>query len=170
MTYPILKTTGKIVHYGEWKSKGGATTYAVIEVQTDAGLVELKNVVGPTSAHRVVAALTDATIMYSQGEGKGAPLVVWGVLDHETGRVFTSDDCINLRKSTVALAIGQSVGMTIATLVGLCVFLIPGLLIGYSYYKTWQAALAWPTSDDVNVALAALKTSKAPVFAEAAMA
>lgn len=157
MTYPILKTTGSISHYGAWTAENGANSYATIEVHTANGLVELKNVICPAEAHRVISGFKQATILYTQVEGKNASLVIWGILDHESGRVFTNDQVIDARKARVLMAIGQVVPMGFLTLVGLCLFVIPGLFFAYGYYKIWAAALAWPTAEEVKAALDDLK-------------
>ena len=157
MTYPILKTTGRISHHGEWTAENGTNNYATLEVRTESGLVEFKNVICPAEAHRVIAGLKQATILYTQLEGKGASLIIWGILDQESGRVFTNDQVADARKARILMAVGQSVPMGFLTIVCLCLFVIPGLFVAYGYYKTWVAALAWPTADVVKSALEGLK-------------
>lgn len=169
MTYPILTVIGTVHHIGNRTFDNDTTTIAVIEVATPTGLVELKGAICPSALMRALVVGKQVSISYTQPLGKGAKLVVWGVLDVETNRVFRDDRFLDMRKVASLQAVGGIMMFGLAGLIGLAFFVVPGLVIWWAYFKMWQAALAWPTPDAITASLDALgdKAAPAPVFATA---
>ncbi len=160
MTFGIQTITGRILSVGAATFDSHCHTYEDIEVETSEGVVKFGPVLAASLCDEVLEPHRKVTMTVTQTTGRGARLVVWAVLDKESGRVYANAELFSARQAALAKAFWFSLFAPVYIPVGLMLAVLPGLAAMYLLWKGWAAVLMMPSSDEVKAAVAALSNSR----------
>jgi hypothetical protein len=98
--------------------------------------------------------------------------ILWGALDHETGRLFSDESGYSVRKGAITQATVQTIVAPVFLLVAF-ILVVPGLYLLWLYWNLWKEALALPSYDEIEAGVEAIRTTgrvPTPVVTSAVMA
>ena len=157
MSLEIQTLSGKITHLGHKTGDAKLSMFSRMELSTASDLVELTDIVLTDSLDRGFALGTNVTISFTKGPGKNAKTLIWAVRDDAAGRVFSEKQLFGFRGQAVLQTVASTFPMLFLMVVGLCFFVIPGLVVGWLIFKMYRDALSWPKPDAIEAAVNALK-------------
>ena len=155
-SFGIETVAGHISYVGDFTSDRITHNYSVIEIETAAGLVELKNALAPSDFDRVIEPGRDVAMAVIRGDGKKVKAVIVGVFDVQAQRTLSDPQMLSMRSMAARQATVLSVTAIVWLPVAFLLFVIPGLLGVALLWKAWAAVGRLPTADEVQRAITAL--------------
>jgi hypothetical protein len=157
-TRQIRTVTGRITHIGPHTLRSARTDYSLIEVETDAGRVDLPQLHVDDPMVRLIEIGRSVSLAVVQDKaGKPGGALV-GAHDHATGRTFTDRNIVGLSAKLKWQAIALSLAGVFFVPLGLMLFVYPGAAMLRIIYDAWSQYGEWPADDVLSTTITGLST------------
>lgn len=142
---------GRMAHVGQSSWDENVHTYSLLEIETLAERVDLKDTMASNDLARAISPGNDlAMAILRAAPGGKAKNIVIGVFDKGSQRLFVNEEMYKLRDEVTKQAILLSMLAIVAIPVGLAFFVVPGLLYVNALWKAWSSINWFPTSDEIR--------------------
>jgi len=154
--------SGRVKHVGQYSSDEHIHTYSLIEIETNAGRMDLPDASAANALCRAIepGKSVSFAILRMEDSGKTKTMIL-GVYDREEQRLFVNEEMYGLRgHANKQVFLFGVLGIVIIP-VGLAFFIVPGFLYIRALWKAWRSSRALPSADELRGFVEALRPAAA---------